>query len=117
MKNIARFASVAAFIIFVSVWSMASAQDKAKATPSAQAAPIGPLADGSVTIGPNYAPAPELKVRMDVPKGVVKSFVMNNKESKIFPYDPNSKEGLRSETRTVSVYIPSQYVPGTPAPF
>jgi len=119
MKNIARFACVAAFVILVSGWSMAAAQDTTKGQqPAAPAkeAPIGPLADGSVTIGPNYAPAPELKARSDVPKGVVKSFVINNKESKVFPFNPDLKKAP-SATRNVSVYIPSQYVPGTPAPF
>ena len=83
----------------------------------AKEAALGPLADGSVTIGPNYTPAPELTVRPDVPKGVVKSFVFNNKESKVYPFNAGKAKKATLETRNVSVYIPSQYVPGTPAPF
>jgi enterochelin esterase-like enzyme len=63
------------------------------------------------TIGPNYTNAPELTVRPDVPKGVVHEFTMNSAESKIYP-------GLTGPySRKVYVYVPSQYVPGTPAPF
>jgi iron(III)-enterobactin esterase len=109
MKNSARFASVAAFVLLVCGWSMTPAQDKE--------ASIGPLADGSVTIGPNYTPAPELKVRPEVPKGVLKSFVINNKESKIYPFNATGMKKAPAETRNVSVYIPSQYKPGTPVPF
>ncbi len=120
MKNIARFACVAAFVLVVCGWSTAPAQDKAKeqqpAVPAKESS-IGPLADGSITIGPKYTPAPELKASSDVPKGAVKSFVINNKESKVYPFNPTGFKKAPAETRNVSVYIPSQYVPGTPAPF
>jgi iron(III)-enterobactin esterase len=72
------------------------------------------LADGDLKIGPNYEPAPETKPRMDVPKGVMKSFVMDRKDSKFFPINDKLKN---KPTRNVSVYTPSQYVPGTPAAF
>jgi enterochelin esterase-like enzyme len=72
------------------------------------------LADGNIKIGPPYAAAPETKVRADVPKGALKSFVMDRKESKFYPIDDKLKN---NPTRKVSVYIPSQYVPGTPAAF
>ncbi len=109
MKNIARFSSVAGFVLLVCGRSLAPAQDKE--------APISPLADGSVTIGPIYTPAPELTARAEVPKGVVKSFVINNKESKIYPFNATGQKKAPAETRNVSVYIPSQYKPGTPVPF
>src|SRR4051812_39801616 len=66
------------------------------------------LADGEYKIGPNYKSAPELMVRDDVPKGIMKSFTVDRKESKIFPIDPNLRG---NPTRKVSVYVPKQYVP------
>jgi enterochelin esterase-like enzyme len=68
-------------------------------------------ADGDFTIGPEYTNAPEVKFHEGVPKGVVHTFTMNSEESKIYP-------GLNGPyQRGVWVYIPSQYVAGTPAPF
>ena len=72
------------------------------------------LADGAIKIGPPYTPAPELKVRPEVPKGVMKSFTMDRKDSKFFPIDPKLRN---NPTREISVYVPSQYVPGTAAAF
>jgi hypothetical protein len=68
-------------------------------------------ADGDFTIGPDYTNAPELAVREGVPRGVVHSFTLTSQESGIYP-------GLNGPyKRGVWVYVPSQYVPGTPAPF
>jgi enterochelin esterase family protein len=68
-------------------------------------------ADGDFTIGPDYTNAPELTVREGVPKGVVHAFVLKSDESKIYT-------GLNGPyQRGVWVYVPSQYVAGTPAPF
>lgn len=68
-------------------------------------------ADGDFAIGPNYTNALELTVREGVPKGAVHYFTMSSADSKIYP-------GLRGPyTREVYVYVPSQYVAGTPAPF
>jgi enterochelin esterase-like enzyme len=72
------------------------------------------LADGDIKIGPAYMPAVETKVRADVPKGMMKSFAMDRKDSKFFPIDDKLKN---KPTRKVSVYIPKQYVPGTSAAF
>jgi enterochelin esterase family protein len=69
--------------------------------------------DGNFSIGPDYAPAPEQKPRDGVPKGRVESFTLNAADSKFYP--DTGKRGA-SPTRKVTVYIPSQYVPGTPAP-
>jgi hypothetical protein len=71
----------------------------------------GTEGDGNYTIGPNYPVAPEMNVQPGVPAGKVTTFVMNSTESKYFP-------GLNGPfMRTVAVYVPQQYVPGTPAPF
>jgi iron(III)-enterobactin esterase len=69
--------------------------------------------DGGYLQKPPYDPAPETMPRADVPKGRVERFDLNAAESKFYP-----DTGLRDwkPTRSVTVYIPSQYVPGTPAP-
>jgi iron(III)-enterobactin esterase len=119
MTNFTRFAFVFAIATLVSAGSMGSAQDSAKGQQPAKEGAIGPLADGSVTIGPNYTPATELKARQGVPKGAMKSFVLSMKDSKVYPFDAKNPAFKKApnETRKVSVYVPSQYVPGTPAPF
>jgi enterochelin esterase-like enzyme len=88
--------------------------------------------DGNFLIGPVYVPAPELTVTDGVPQGKVEQFSMDSADSKFYPgiarkafgtVDPNNPKTLVVEThpapyrRTVTVYIPSQYVPGTEAPF
>jgi enterochelin esterase-like enzyme len=67
--------------------------------------------EGDFNIGPDYTNAPELTVREGVPKGTVHEFIMSSAESTIYP-------GLNGPySRKVWVYIPSQYQPGTAAPF
>jgi enterochelin esterase-like enzyme len=74
-------------------------------------------------------------VQPGVPQGKVFTFTMNSTDSKIYPgidrdpgtlgtIDPNNPYTLlvptshpAPYTRQVWVYVPSQYVPGTPAPF
>jgi enterochelin esterase-like enzyme len=88
--------------------------------------------DGNFLIGPDYVRAPELSVSSNVPQGRVQQFSMDSADSKFYPgiarnvfgtVDPNNPKTLIVEThpqpytRTITVYIPSQYVPGTPAPF
>ena len=74
-------------------------------------AAVAVRADGDFTIGPDYTNAQELTVHEGVPRGVIHSFTLNSEDSKIYP-------GLNGPyKRGVWVYVPSQYVPGTPAPF
>ncbi len=70
--------------------------------------------DGRFFVGPNYTPAPEQTPKDGVPKGKVVSFTLNAADSKFYP--DTGKRGA-TPTRKVTVYIPSQYVTGTPAPF
>ena len=71
--------------------------------------------NGDYTIAPPYAPAPENTPRDNVPKGKVVTFHMDLAESKFYP--PSAGRGGGNATnREVVVYIPAQYVPGTPAP-
>ena len=67
--------------------------------------------DGDVMIGPTYMQAPEMSYVAGVPKGKVTMFNMSSADSKIYP-------GIQGPyMRPVWVYVPAQYVPGTPAPF
>ena len=71
----------------------------------------GAEGDGDFTIGPTYADAPELLGMAGVPRGTLKSFMLSSTTSPTYP-------GVTGPySRNVTVYIPSQYVPGTPAPF
>jgi iron(III)-enterobactin esterase len=94
-----------------------------------------PNADGNFIIGPTHNPAPEMAVQPDVPQGTVSEFTMSSADSKIYPgiardpgtfgtsdpADPAKMIVTTSHpapyTRRVAVYVPKQYVPGTPAPF
>lgn len=94
-----------------------------------------PKQDGNFIIGPTHNPAPETTVQPGVPQGTIVEFVMESKDSKIYPGiarergtfgspDPNNPAKLIVTTshpapysRRVAVYVPKQYVPGTPAPF
>jgi len=91
--------------------------------------------DGNFIIGPTHRPAPEARVQAGVPQGVIYHFFMNSTDSKIYPGivrdkgtfgtpDPRDPAKLIVTTshsapyvRRVTVYVPKQYVPGTPAPF
>jgi len=69
------------------------------------------------TIGPDYADAPELTVRPNVPQGKVEEFVMKSTDSKIYPGIAKGQTGTVPYERKVAVYIPAQYHPGKEAPF
>ncbi|MGJ5817268.1 alpha/beta hydrolase [Paludibaculum fermentans] len=92
-------------------------------------------ADGNFILGPTHNPAPEMTFQEGVPQGTVSEFVMESKDSKIYPgilrepgtygtADPNDPAKMIVTTshpapysRRVTVYVPKQYVPGTAAPF
>jgi enterochelin esterase-like enzyme len=119
------------------------AEERAKAAPPSGDAASNPTnaapganpplnLDGNFLIGPSYVVAPESSVIAGVPQGRVEQFSMNSKDSKFYPgigrkafgtVDPDNPKTLIVEThftpyhRTVTVYIPSQYVPGAEAPF
>jgi len=74
--------------------------------------------DGDYRLAPPYSKAPELTPRDGVPKGTVYHFVMDSADSKLFPGIAKDRPGeLVPYHRGVTVYVSSQYVPGTPAPF
>jgi enterochelin esterase family protein len=89
---------------------------------------------GNFILGPTKPPAPEMTDRVGVPHGVVHTFVMDSTASRIYPgiartpgtrpqVDPANparrivQSGPAPYTRRVAVYVPKQYVAGTPAPF
>ena len=92
-------------------------------------------ADGNFILGPTHPPAPESALQPGVPQGAVIEFTMNSTDSKFYPGiarqpgtfgtpDPTDPAKLLVPTshpapwtRRVTVYVPSQYVPGTRAPF
>jgi len=110
------------------------APDAAGAPPFTRVAPGGnaPVdATGDFLIGPDYLPAPELTVVEGVPKGTVRQFVMNSKDSRFYPgiarevfgtVDPANPKTLIVEThakpwqRAITVYVPAQYKKGKKAP-
>jgi enterochelin esterase-like enzyme len=95
-------------------------------------------ADSDSVIGPDYAAAPEMTADSAAPQGEVQEFVMSSQDSRIYPgivriegplADRRDAYGNRIAApadmisrpgpyeRHVWVYIPKQYVRGTPAPF
>ena len=90
-------------------------------------------ANDNFVIGPDYQPAPERKVVDGIPKGKVKQFTIDSKETKLFnpgiarkvfgKVDPKNPKTLIVETHTIdykrqiTVYIPAQYKAGSDAPF
>ncbi len=92
-------------------------------------------AHGNFILGPTHPPAPEASTQPVVPQGTVIEFTMSSTDSKRFPGiardpgtfgtpDPTDPAKLLVPTsrpapwtRKVTVYVPSQYVPGTRAPF
>ena len=103
---------------------------KATELPDGQVPPME--ADGNFIIGPTHVPAPEMSpVAEGQPKGTVHKFTLSSTDSKFYPgierdeppagAAPAGPNGAASShpkpyTRTVSVYVPAQYVPGTVAP-
>ncbi len=92
-------------------------------------------ADGNFVIGPTHPAAPEATVHADVPHGNIMSFTLSSADSRFYPgimRDPNTfgtpdpsdpaklivtTSHPAPWTRTVTVYVPKQYVKGTAAPF
>lgn len=88
--------------------------------------------DGNFVIGPDYVTPPEANVAAGVPQGRVQQFTMDSKDSRFYPgiardvfgtVDPKNPKTLIVDThpqpyqRTITVYVPHQYQPGTHAPF
>jgi enterochelin esterase-like enzyme len=101
--------------------------------PDGQVPPVE--AEGNFIIGPTHVPAPEMSPIGDsAAKGTIYKFTLHSTESRFYPgiardepaggaVAPGGAPGrpVTSHpapwTRTVSVYVPRQYVPGTVVPF
>ncbi len=76
------------------------------------------LSDGDVTIRPPFPFAPETIFDNTVPHGTMHRFTMKSDDSKIYKGISRAQPGVVVPyERPVAVYVPAQYVPGTPAPF
>ncbi len=96
------------------------------------------FATGDFVIGPDYAPSPELTPRADIPSGRTHTFTMESIDSAIYPGIARIENDVTARrdawgnrlaaaeheqsapapySRKVGVYVPAQYVAGTPAPF
>ena len=104
-----------------------------KATELSDGAVPPPGAEGNFIIGPTHTPAPEMSPVADgSPKGTIYQFTLHSSESKFYPgiardqpapgTAPSGPNGYSITShpapwsRTVSIYVPAQYVPGTVAP-
>jgi len=88
----------------------ATAQDASSLTPGLT--DPGSSGDGNFTIGPMYTSDPSNQVT-SVPQGHQIHYDMLASQSTIYP----GIAGQTPYTREVVLYVPQQYVPGTPAPF
>src|SRR5215218_3597766 len=74
--------------------------------------------DSDVTIRPPWANSPDLIPNPNAPQGRIQRFIMKSEDSTIYKGISRDKPGeVVPYERPVAVYIPAQYVPGTPAPF
>jgi enterochelin esterase family protein len=105
----------------------------AKELPDGAVPPVS--VEGNFIIGPTHTAAPETTAKEGVPQGTILNLTMSSADSKIYPgvardagtfgtADPNDPAKLivttshpAPYTRRVAVYVPSQYVAGTTAPF
>src|SRR5579862_2664373 len=100
---------------------------------SASAQPL-PFDNGDYVIGPDYAPAPETALQPGVLESAIQAFVMSSTGSKLYPgikrleneitkrrdaygnriaAEENEQSVAAPYLRTVWVYVPARYVPGT----
>jgi enterochelin esterase-like enzyme len=95
----------------VEAGSPSDAQPAPDMTPPPPGLPdAGTADDGDFTIGPKYVMDP-LNNPAGAPQGQILHYQMLSSESTIYP-----GIGGKAYTRDVELYVPRQYVPGTPAP-
>lgn len=106
-----RLTSCAGFATAILCLGSLATQSPAVEPKKPKPAQISSEGDGDSVIGPDYTKAPEMNAKDGVPKGDIKEFKMLSSDSKLYP-------GIKGPyERKVWVYIPKQYVAGTPAPF
>lgn len=77
----------------------------------------GTAGNGDFEVGPNYIDAPETQERSGVPKGQLKEFKMDSKDSKIFRGQDAYLKEKGDFSRQGWIYIPAGYQAGTELPF
>ena len=82
-------------------------------------AAAGPLLaeEAESVIGPDYSDAAETKERDGVPKGEVREFTMDSKDSKIYKGIAKDKKGTVPYQRQVAVYTPAKHRSTREMPF
>ena len=76
------------------------------------------LDDSDVTLPPPFSNSPDLIPNPNAPQGTIHRFTMKSEDSKIYKGISRDKPGeVVPYERPVAIYIPAQYVAGTPAPF
>ena len=76
------------------------------------------LDDDDVTLRPPWSNSPDLIPNPNAPRGTIHRFTMKSQDSKIYKGISRDKPGeVVPYERPVAIYIPAQYVAGTPAPF
>ncbi len=104
---------------------LAAGYVKATELPDGEVPPLA--AEGNFIIGSTHKAAPEMSpVAAGEPKGKVYKFTLDSTESKFYPgvavgapadgSNPSAINHPQPYKRSVSVYVPAQYVPGTIAP-
>lgn len=72
--------------------------------------------DGDITISPPYAPHPDILRKASNPHGKIYSFILPS-QGTLFEGLDNTLSVPHIFMREVRVYVPEQYIDGTPAPF
>jgi enterochelin esterase family protein len=75
----------------------------------------GSVGDGDFIVGPTYTPSPDLTLKANAPVGFTTSFTLTSAQSKIFTGSDFTPPLTFS--RTITVFVPQQYVDGTASPF
>jgi len=76
------------------------------------------LDDSDVTLRPPWSNSTDLVPNPNAPQGRIHRFTMKSTDSKIYTGISRDKPGeVVPYERSVAVYIPAQYVAGSPAPF
>ncbi len=99
MKNPIRLAWRFVFFSLLAVASPASAEET------------------DFVIGPDYVDAAETKGKPGVPAGEIHEFVMDSKDSAIYPGIAKSQPGVVPYQRKVAVYVPDGHRPSKEMPF
>lgn len=73
--------------------------------------------EADFTIGPDYADAPEIKSQSGIPKGEIHEFLMESKDSAIYPGIAKKQPGVVPYQRKVAVYIPARHRSSKEMPF